>query len=212
MFFIFLIRQYFIKERPYIIYLIGFVFMINLIYPNVFFPAFHITQYILFNLIFGLNLVSLDNLGSIFSDILLNHPDTVFSATYLTLTRKGLNHRSAIVRYVFTRAVAGVVFGKTAMTSTGRATIGVAVISGAGYLYGQHLKYKHEAEQNALNREHQSKENALNREQQNKENALNREQQNKATDLQREQFEYQKARDAKADASAAKSASKWRFW
>jgi hypothetical protein len=187
MFFIFLIRQYFIKERPYIIYMIGLIFMINLLYPNVFFPVFHITQYIMFNLILGLNLVSWDNMGSIFSDILINHPDTVFSTTYLTLTKKGLNHPSIIVRYTFSRAAAGVIFGKTPMTSTGRATIGVAVISGVGYMYNEHLNRKStekiefakiDAQRDATNA------------------------QREAIALDREKFEYQKAQDAK----------KWRFW
>jgi hypothetical protein len=184
MFFIFLIRQYFSKERPWIIYAIGIIFMVNLIYPAIFFPVFGITHYIMFNLLLGLNLVSWDNIGSMFSDILINHPDTVFSTTYLTLTKKGLNHPSIIVRYTFSRAAAGVIFGKTPMTSTGRATIGVAVISGVGYMYNEHLNRKLEREKLALERDKFA--------------------------LERDKFEYQKAQDAKADTEkAAKKGWGW---
>jgi hypothetical protein len=93
------------------------------------------------------------NIGSIFSDLLLNHSETQFSTTYLMLTKKGLNHGSIIVRYFSIKSVANIVFGRTAMTSTGRAAIRVAVITGSGYLASQYLREQHEACENAKDRE-----------------------------------------------------------
>lgn len=197
MFFIFLIRQFFIRERPWIIYLIGGVFLINLLYPNHFFTHFTMIQYILFNAILGANLISIDNLGSFFSDILINHSETTFAATYLSLTKRGLAHSHVIIRTIVTRSIAGIIFGKTPMTSTGRATIGVAVISGAGYLYNEHLNRKSTESIATANRKSSESIAAANRISSESIAAADRASQDRATALQREEFEYRKAQDAK---------------
>jgi hypothetical protein len=191
MLFIFTIRSFFLKERPGIFYFIGLITIINLTYKNVFFPFITFGSYVLFHLIFGLYLINLDRLGYVFSDVLINYSNTPFSLGFTALQNKLKQNRFSLVRYVSFRSNLGVIFGKTPMSSTGRASLVICVVSGAGYMLNAHLDRKSTERIEAANRQSTERVEAANRQSTERIEAAK-------LALQREQLEYQKAKDAKS--------------
>jgi hypothetical protein len=198
MIFIFIIRSFFLKERPGIFYFIGLVIIINLVYPDRFFPFISFGSYVLFNLAFGLYLINLDRLGSAFSDVLINHSLTPFSQGFMAFRNKLYHSSHVIVRYVGTRSYMGIVFGKTPMSSTGRASLVICVISGTGYLINEQLNRRSNERIADAQVASQERIATANRESTERTAMAQVAAQHETNTIQRERLEYEKARDAKS--------------
>jgi hypothetical protein len=153
MIFIFCLRYYFRIERPWIIYGIGIIFLLNLYLPAVFFPAFTIEQYIIFLFIFGISLISYDNQGDLFSHFLVNNPNSEFTLGFYSFVTVKQRYYNIIIRSLSKYAhAASLILGNTSMTATGRAALFVGISTGICYGVNAHLQHQHEARENALNR------------------------------------------------------------
>jgi hypothetical protein len=169
--FIFILRNYFKQERAWILYAIGVFAIINTLLPLFFldFTSVNIKELISMELVLGLNLLSYDTVGDLAANYLLNYPKTSFNSglyTFLTSTQK---NPFVLIRHVGRLAYLGsLIIGKTNMTSTGRATIAVGVLTGISLtgtqIYLQQDNHAFQAKEAALQREHSTTEAQTQRE------------------------------------------------
>jgi hypothetical protein len=176
--YLFNLRYYFTNEHPWIIH--SYFLLLPLIF---FLNHFLYTQFIVFCLTLGIYFISTDNLGALFSSYLLTTMTSTFSQGYTHFLNTHLQSKHMIIRKVsgFAR-IGSMIIGSTKMSSTGRASLGVAFVSGSAYLVNEQLNRmsteRIEATKVAVQLEGIA--------------ATDR-----ATTLRREQFEYQKAQDAR---------------
>ena len=146
------IRSFFIKENP------TFIFIISLLYPvytlimptDINYDAF-IQMRLLLSV--GIYLISIDSLGSYISEIIINNK-------YPYLTEFFNNQKSTSY---FQAGWSTLIIGKTPMTSTGRAAIVAAFVSGGIFFYQGHLQRTYEAEQANKQRTHETEQDAKKR-------------------------------------------------
>jgi hypothetical protein len=137
------IRSFFIKEHPWLIPLLLLLAHMNLYYQI--WPIFDLTFIMRFFLWLGMYCLAIDSLGSLISTYALSGTSNLFDQVLPLLTKK---HSNIILEYYCSISVTALIIGKTAMTATGRAALGVGLISGAGYLINAQLDRQHQAEQN----------------------------------------------------------------
>jgi hypothetical protein len=135
------VRSFFITEKSKNIFIMFIPLLaIIIILLSKYFPQIDpdfLYSYIL--LWSGINLIGYDKIGSIISDNTLNSIDPIISITYL-LGLKHSNHH--FKRFVGSSSLSSIIFGKTVMTTTGRATLIAAGFAGTTMLYNEHLNRK----------------------------------------------------------------------
>lgn len=141
------IRSLFIKERPWIIPVLIIIAHANL-YSKIF-PSYEITSITNFFLWLGIYCISIDNIGSLISTYALSSTSNLFDQVVPFLTDRRNN---TFTDFYKSSGMAALIIGKTAMTATGRAALGVGIISGTGYLINAHLERTHKAAENVKNR------------------------------------------------------------
>lgn len=116
-----------------------------------FFGLMYLTPFIYFWV--GLNLISIDHIGSLISEYVDNYP-TTFLATFL-LSPKRLNSNKQFIRFISLRTVGSLLVGKVPMTALGRSTLLAGVLSGTGFLINSHFQRSHELD--ILQKDHEFK-------------------------------------------------------
>jgi hypothetical protein len=144
------VRSFFIKEHPRFIPLLLIIGHLNL-YFNII-PSYDIKALTYWFLWLGIYCIGIDTLGSIISSHALQGTSSLFDQVIPFLTQE---RKSYFVNYYLHAGITALIIGKTPMTSTGRAALGVGVISGIGYLINAHLDRQHQGAQNARQREWQ---------------------------------------------------------
>ena len=129
---LFCIRAFFIRDNPIFVYII-FVIILGL---KMIFPHFlSYGQSIFVWLYIGVQLILYDNLLSSLSEFLYKNPESLVSVTLLTPSKSS----NMILRHFSGKVILGAIFGKTPMSSTGRAALGCAVITSIGLGVNDHL-------------------------------------------------------------------------
>ena len=159
--FIFNLRYFFRKERPEIIYIVGLIIMCLSFFD---FSGHIILICYAYCCIFGLNLISYDNLGSIFSEYLFNNSQSSFSLGFSYFLTSAQTHKYSIIRrFAHTASVTSLILGKTPMTATGRAYLFVGLVGGtmttSVFVYNQHLQRAHDTIMQETKHNHDSSEN-----------------------------------------------------
>jgi hypothetical protein len=163
--FIFILRNYFQKDRVWIMYTIGVLFFINFFLCKYDY-YYHFTQQeiIIGLLLTGVNLLSWDNLGDVFSSIMLRTPASEFTVGLKSFLLVNSQHRFVIIRKISRLASLGsLILGKTTLTSTARATIAIGLTSTAALAGNAYLDRKHDAVQQESNRKHDGEQQEANR-------------------------------------------------
>jgi uncharacterized membrane protein len=162
--FVLTIRGFFIKdEYPEIVYLI--VLIIGLVKLS---GIVQITVITYLSLWFysGLFLIGYDQLGSLIARFAETNPTAPLTVSLLTIIKTPTTN--FIKRYSFTSTAYSMIVGTTKMSSTGRASIVVALtsglIAGTGYIFNEHLNRVHDEMLQGLNRAHDETQQGLNRE------------------------------------------------
>lgn len=135
----FAFRSLFLKDRPIYIYILGILVIIN-----IYIKLISVETTIVLLLFQSIYFLSFDLYAEIISDILLNYPDSEFALAYGTfITRK---HQSpfVIVRHIGIRSAAGIFFGKSGLTPTGKALVVVGAMTGGALLWNGHLQRNHQ--------------------------------------------------------------------
>ena len=132
-------RSLFLRERPIYIYFLGVVIILN-----IYFKIVSIETSIIFLLLQGLYFLSFDLYSEIISDILLNYPDCEFALAYSTFVMRKQQSPFIIIRQVGTRSAAGIFFGKSGLTPTGKGSVVVGAMTGGALLWNGHLQRNHE--------------------------------------------------------------------
>jgi hypothetical protein len=146
------IRSFFINEKPWLIPLMVVIFHLN-VYLEIF-PFFDMVRIAQFFLWLGIYCIAIDNLGSIISTYALSGTSNLFDNVIPFLTKERGNFVESFYK---NSGYAALIMGKTAMTATGRASLIIGVLSGAGYLLNAQLDRNHQAAQNTQNHDRQDK-------------------------------------------------------
>lgn len=148
------VRSFFLKERPL------FIVVVTLMYPFVTFVvptdvAFDSFIQMRLLLVIGIYLLSIDAIGSVIAS-------NIHKLPYLNTFFSGRNKETLKGIYL-SAGWSALIVGKTAMTSTGRAAIAAALVSGGVFLYQGRLQRIHESTENAHQRAYESAEAARQR-------------------------------------------------
>ena len=151
---IFFIRSFFIKERP------GFVYALGILSYVVIFSEMYHPGYVFIAFIFiGIQMLNLDLYGSLISDILENSSESAFALSYMLFLTNAQKSPYTIIKRTAFRSAAGIFFGKTGLTPTGKASIVVGAMGAGAIFINGELERRHRAYQNELARAHTSSEN-----------------------------------------------------
>lgn len=148
------IRSFFFKERPLFILFVSLIYPIfTLIYPtDTLYDPFIQMRFLL---AVGIYLIGIDALGNLISINIQKMP-------YLDAFFANRNKNSLKGLYL-SAGWSAIFVGKTAMSSTGRAAIVAALVSGGIFLVNGHMQRTHESAEAACQRAHESAEAARQR-------------------------------------------------
>lgn len=137
--FILFIRSFFLVERPLFIPIIVGILAILGFYHVI--PGYTPFELSFFTLLWlGVYLISLDNIGSYISSLII---EKVPGITDQVLSFLLDGSQNSIIAYYKAVSLTALIFGKTAMTSTGRAAVGAAFITGAFFYANAYAERKH---------------------------------------------------------------------
>jgi hypothetical protein len=155
---IFVFRSFFKKEQPWLIYVIGILFFINIIYKV--FPILSVSVCLVLQ---GFYLISLDLYGELFASLIVHDSTSAFSMGYMVFLTKHKSSQYTIIKRTMIRAAMGLIVGKTALTATGRATVIVGGMTAASLMVDHALERRHQSFENELDRKHASDESERDR-------------------------------------------------
>lgn len=133
--------------RPWMIPVLIIITHVN--YYTKVFPSYDITFITNFFLWLGIYCIGVDNIGSLISTYALSTTANLFDQVVPFLTDRCNN---TLTDFYKSSGMAALIIGRTAMTATGRAALGVGIISSTGYLINAHLERTHKAAENVKNR------------------------------------------------------------
>ena len=137
--FVFFIRSLFLNKIIYsnFLYVLPIIIGLNTMLPGLLFPHLNFLDTLLLPFITGITLISFDNNASLMSSVLLANPQSYYLSRLKTDLTAGINSNFAIVRYVKTTTILGLIVGKTPMGSVGRgALLSGCFVAGAGLYNG----------------------------------------------------------------------------
>jgi hypothetical protein len=220
-YYVLLLRSIFYqKEYPWLAYVPMVFFLTNLIAISQYnFPLFTLKAYTIFLVILGFHLVLVDAQGDAIAFLYYTYPLSLFSISLSTSLTRLQKSNHMFVRFTGTRAIAGIFFGKSGLTPTGKASIFAGAVAAGSFTVNEYLDRVHDAKQQELTRAHDAKQQELTRahdtEQQvlqRKHDAtqqeLNRDLEKAKLDLEKAKLDFQKQKYSDAQIASAK-ASWW---
>jgi hypothetical protein len=154
---IFILRGIFVRYPKIFAYILSVTNALNMLYPNVFFTYISFKAYWMNLIGIGITFIAWDAIGDQIATLLQDktRKSGYYGEYYMSLVNSAENSTNTFANAFSTMTWGGFIFGKNAMTSTGRATIIAGAVGGTGYLLAEYYNQVIFSRESALNRKSQ---------------------------------------------------------